>query len=258
MSKEVSPGRAFIQSYAGCNAALWSRGKPTKFLGEFERQLSQIADLRLVVLDNVALLFDGNENDRIDVTKFLNALNGIARRLRVAVVLTTHVSKSYDGSTLRAASGSTAWVNAARSVLRLEKDEDDRVTLRLVKANHTKPGEEIHLVWQNSVLVASPTADGVGGLLRRQQLDALILETCQKHWEVGNPLADVKNQGDRYLPRVIARQTEFTFKEAKEALVELIDKGYLLPSQPVTPRGRKGLKVIQRPEKVRLDVVVSA
>jgi hypothetical protein len=143
-------GRLFVQSYFGLPAQLWRQQSPTRFMSELEAQLARIDGLRLVTLDNAALLFSGDENSRPEVTEFLAALNGLADRLSIGIVLSTHASKSNDGTPLRVSSGSTAWVNACRSVLELKAGDDDQgPSLVVITANHAATGTVIPLAWQD-------------------------------------------------------------------------------------------------------------
>jgi RecA-family ATPase len=52
---------------------------------------------KLVILDNISHIFGGNENDRADVTQFLNLLNDLARAIGGAVLLIGHTAKA-EGS----------------------------------------------------------------------------------------------------------------------------------------------------------------
>src|SRR5207248_11691366 len=101
---EMIAGRYFPQSYFGLPAQLWRNGAPTSVLEELEQQLTRVVALRLLTLDNAAVLFAGDENSRTEVTAFLSALNGMADRLSIAIILSAHASKSQDGSTLRVTS----------------------------------------------------------------------------------------------------------------------------------------------------------
>jgi RecA-family ATPase len=87
-------GRYFPQSYFGQPAQLWRGGVPTDFLTELESQLRRIRALRLLTLDNAAVLFAGDENSRSEVTEFISALNGLANRLSIGIILSAHASKS--------------------------------------------------------------------------------------------------------------------------------------------------------------------
>jgi RecA-family ATPase len=106
---------------------------------------------QLVVLDNAAHLFAGNENDRGQVTAFVNLLYSLCVDLGVTIMLVAHANKAGDSY-----SGSTAWLNAVRSQIVLARpegamDPDQRV-LTLGKANYARPGEELHFRWHDFAL----------------------------------------------------------------------------------------------------------
>ena len=133
------------------------QGKPPDlmaFLAEIEAKAREIR-ARLIILDNAAQMFGGDENSRAEVTTFLNALNGLARRLDAAVLMLGHPPKS--GAEY---SGSTAWHSVVRCMWKLgravEKDEDgepsDLMVLALHKANYAPQNEELHLRWVGGVL----------------------------------------------------------------------------------------------------------
>ena len=91
---------------------------------------------RLLILDNIGHLYGGNENDRFQVTTFLNRLSGLARQMDGAVVLLGHPPKNEAQY-----SGSTAWSNNVRSRVWLEKckDDEDRWILKRAKTNYAEP-----------------------------------------------------------------------------------------------------------------------
>lgn len=98
---------------------------------------------KLVALDNVAHLFPGNENDRGEVTRFVNALNRLAGDSGAAIILLGHPNKSGDDY-----SGSTAWLNAVRSQFVIEHDlQSDMRTLTVGKANYARKGERLRFAW---------------------------------------------------------------------------------------------------------------
>ena len=120
--------RFFLHSYAGSDVTLmapvFGKLETTPALGELA---DQVADYRaeLVILDNIARLFGGNENDRHAVTTFCALVHGACSP--AAVLLLGHPAKSV-GSEF---SGSTAWEGAVRARLYLSdrlpdaKDDDD-------------------------------------------------------------------------------------------------------------------------------------
>lgn len=113
---------------------------------------------RFVVLDNVAHLFTGNENDRGQVTQFANLLNRLGTETGATILLVAHPNKAGDSF-----SGSTAWLNAVRSQLVLDwprgadglvYDPDAR-ELRLGKANYARSGETLAFRWHDFALARS-------------------------------------------------------------------------------------------------------
>ena len=70
---------------------------------------------KLVVIDPIASAFGGNENDRREVRQFVGRLDRLALETETAIVLIAHPPKS--GSSY---SGSTDWVNAARSMFTMK------------------------------------------------------------------------------------------------------------------------------------------
>ncbi|MFN6933760.1 MAG: AAA family ATPase [Tsuneonella sp.] len=106
----------------------------------------------VIILDNVAHLFAGNENDRGQVTRFVNLLYSIVRTWSVTIVLLGHPNKSGDSY-----SGSTAWLNAVRSQIEIarltddlgnEHDPDARV-LTVGKANYARHGQRHPFRWHD-------------------------------------------------------------------------------------------------------------
>lgn len=98
---------------------------------------------KLVALDNVAHLFPGNENDRGEVTRFVNALNRLAGDSGAAILLLGHPNKKGDEY-----SGSTAWLNAVRSQFVIEHDlQSDMRTLTASKANYARKGQQMRFAW---------------------------------------------------------------------------------------------------------------
>ena len=170
-------GRYFPQSYFGKPAPLWRHGKAACFLELLEDELKRIEALRLLTLDNAAVLFSGDENSRSEVTEFISALNGLADRLSIGIILSAHASKSQDRTALRVASGSTAWVNACRSVLELRTgDGDQGSSLVVAKANHAATGTTIPLEWRAKLLVPILPATGIFGSVERRAAEHVFFD----------------------------------------------------------------------------------
>jgi hypothetical protein len=140
-------GKLYLHSYAGADitlmAPVYGQLQPTPMLEDLRRQ---VADYKpeLVILDNIARLFGGNENDRHSVTVFCALVQ--AACAPAAVLLLGHPAKAAQSEF----SGSTAWEGAVRARLFMgyrppdDKDEgeiDPRVRyLARRKANYGELG----------------------------------------------------------------------------------------------------------------------
>lgn len=123
---------------------------------DFVWQAVKATGAKLVILDNIAQLFGGNENVRPEVTQFINSLSAIALEHNAAVLLLGHPGKATESQY----SGSTAWDAAVRSRRLLERmapeagddgpgaaELADLRVLRKAKANYAGTGDEIALRW---------------------------------------------------------------------------------------------------------------
>ena len=181
----------------------------------------------------------------------MNALNGLARRLGIAIILSIHTSKSSDGSVSRSASGSTAWVFATRSVLLLDAGaQDEPPSLTLIKANHSPPGTVVLLEWRDGVLLAAPQQGALERRIRAGQLDRLIFATVQDGWDRRMPYSSEPQARTRYLPGALQRTTEFTAREIQAAMQMWIDNGFLLAGQQHSTKTPRGLRVAKLPHGV--------
>lgn len=129
--------------------------RPTEFFHEVEEAM-RLSGASLLILDTAAQLFSGNENDRSEVTQFVNKLGELAIRFNAAVLLLSHPGKAATGLTSEF-SGSTAWDGTVRSRWILERptpegeqaesDLSDQRILRKAKANYSTFGDKIDLTW---------------------------------------------------------------------------------------------------------------
>ena len=141
-----------VAGRAGCENVMLTFGAdrlpvPGPFLGTVERECERIRPSALM-LDNIAQLFGGIENDRYMVTAFANLLAGLAHRHDCAVLLLGHVAKQ-QGSEY---SGSTAWEAAVRTRLWMERREDGLIELHRRKANYAGQASVV-MEYQHGALV---------------------------------------------------------------------------------------------------------
>jgi RecA-family ATPase len=156
---------------------------------------------KLAALDNVAHLFPGNENDRGEVTRFVNLLNRLAGETGAAILLLGHPNKSGDTY-----SGSTAWLNAVRSQFVIEHDQNTDIrTLTVGKANYSRKGEQIRFVWVEGAFVLEgdlppDTAARLADTARAQAENAAFLACLRAREAQGEGRLVGPNSGPNYAP----------------------------------------------------------
>src|SRR5262249_3793400 len=158
----------YVLSLAGRDALLTTLRRdglmtPTKLFTRVTEAAATIKP-RLILLDNSADVFGGNENDRAQVRQFIGMLRGLAMAATAGLLLTSHPSLTgiASGTGL---SGSTAWNASVRSRLYLKrattaKDEEPDPNLRVLevmKNNYGPVGETVMLRWSDGVFLPTPT-----------------------------------------------------------------------------------------------------
>jgi RecA-family ATPase len=104
----------------------------------------------LIVLDNLAHFFTGNEKVRPEVAAFCSALEWLAIKADAAVVLLAHPNKAgaeYSGSTAWSAHVRQRWYMDRPRVDGLPIGDPDARLLRKSKANYSSTGDEIAFRW---------------------------------------------------------------------------------------------------------------
>lgn len=114
----------------------------------------------LLILDNLADVYSGNENNRSLVKAFVSMLRGLCLMYDCTVLMLGHPSLSgiQSGSGM---SGSTAWSNSVRSRIYLKRpdgadlaaDDDNARILEVMKANYGPVGQRLELKWKNGRFV---------------------------------------------------------------------------------------------------------
>jgi len=193
---------------------------------------------KLLILDNTAHLFSGNENDRHQVAAFVNLLNRLAREIGGAVLLIGHPNKNGDEF-----SGSTAWENQVRSRLYLEipgregeHPDPNARTLKRSKANYAKRGGDISFHWHNMAFVRKEDLPDAGAALASALVEANeerrfleILDELTKQQRNVSESANAKNYAPKFmasLPDVIERKLAL-----ERAMNRLFAKGEILAKQ---------------------------
>lgn len=183
------------RSLAGEDALLAALHPQTKALAQTPLYDALDVEMRahspaLAVLDTLADLHGGDENNQAHARQFIALLRGLAIRHACAVLVLAHPSLTgmASGSGL---SGSTAWNNSVRSRLYFERVKDetgfepDPDARRLVgkKANYSRTGDEIGLRWADGVFVAEAPASGLDRMAASAKAQRVFLKLLRRFTE---------------------------------------------------------------------------
>ena len=185
---------------------------------------------RIVVLDTLADLFPGNENDRAQARQFIGLLRGLAIRFDCAMLLLAHPSLTGINSGT-GTSGSTAWNNSVRSRLYLERivsdgyepNPDARV-LTTKKSNYARIGGEIRMTWTAGVFIADAPMSAGEAMNAGLKAEGAFLRLLRNFMEQGRRVNAVG--GVNYAPKVFAAHpnaegiNKRAFAQAMEALLQ--------------------------------------
>jgi RecA-family ATPase len=189
----------------------------------------------VLIIDNRARIFAGNQNDTVLATSAITELDCLGYDNKCAVILLSHPSLS-GLSSGRGDSGSVAWANAGRSRSFMAHpdwrdrepgaEDDGKRILTNMKANYTKAGKFVEFVWEGGRFKCTyqpPKIDaGIGVQDKAERVFMSLLRWhLDKHKEVSpNPHATGK-----YAPKVFAKHSmreglSITwFEKAMEALL---------------------------------------
>lgn len=209
--------RLTLRSLAGEDALLAMLDRSTGALAasglyaEIEARMGRDAPA-LVVLDTLADLFPGNENDRAQARQFIGLLRGLAIRHECAVLLLAHPSLSGLNSGT-GTSGSTGWNNSVRSRLYLERvvqdgyeANPDARLLSTKKANYGRTGGEIAMTWRDGVFVADAPETGLDRKAASAKAERVFLKLLRAFTEQGRRVNG--NGGATYAPKTFAESSE--------------------------------------------------
>lgn len=199
--------------------------------------LIEATGAKLLVLDNLAHLFLGNENDRGQATRFLGLTNKLASDTEASILLAAHTPKNGENF-----SGSTAWINAVRSHASIEKedggDPDVRV-LKVSKGNYVRPGEVARFRWHNHYLVRPEdlppdVAEKLAATSRASSANLAFLKCLEAVAGQGRAVSHAT--GKNHAPRIFAKMPEakgFNQDELEAAMERLLHLGVVKGDQEV-------------------------
>jgi RecA-family ATPase len=214
------------------NALMTFDGRPKR--EPLFEQLLRVAKehkANLMVIDTLADVFTGNENDRGQARVFAQSVLGLlAREIKGAVIALAHPSRSGMNSG-SGESGSTAWIGTFRSQLylstpKLPEGEQSDPNMRLLtrkKSNAARRDETIELRWRDGVFVPIHAPAGIVGSIERRTCERVFLDLLDKTTAEKQPVSSNSKAGN-YGPRLFAsrpdreRFAKADFERAMQAL----------------------------------------
>jgi RecA-family ATPase len=224
----------------------------------YERLVASMATIKpdLLVIDNLADVFSGNENVRGLARQFVGMLRRLALEHESAVLLLAHPSLSGINSG-SGASGNTAWHNSVRSRLYLKPQNDDPklITdeyvrrLATVKANYAKGGGDIGLRWDQGRFIRTDQVDSGTRAAMASRAERVCLHLIDLFNRQGRTISTAR--GPNYAPVVFAShpQSEGVTKVQFEAAMNnLLDTGKVAVVESGPPsRRRQNIVVARQP-----------
>ena len=215
----------------------------TAFAGNVERFRPA-----LVVVDNLADVFGGNEISRAQVRQFVSMLRGLAFKADCAILLLSHpsVAGMQTGTVL---SGSTAWHNSVRSRLYLtrpaigdgEIGDPDLRLLQSMKSNYGPLAAEIRMHWANGRFVHEDTAppSKLDKAAIEAKAEAVFLDLLQQFEAEGRDV--YVNPSRCYAPTQFAAHADLrgAGKRALESAMNRLLKGKRIRVAKFGPKSRQ-------------------
>ena len=187
---------------------------PTRTLLRLEKSVALVKPA-LVVIENAADVFAGNENDRAQVHPFVRGLlGGLCTISGATMMLLQHPSVSglNDGT---GRSGSTGWNNAGRWRLNFtdarERDDgngldDGRRQLITVKTNYGRRGEKISVEWKDGIFVPEGSQSAPHRAAAEANLDDAFMRCLDAAIAQGRTVSDCP--GRNYAPVLFEKMPE--------------------------------------------------
>jgi RecA-family ATPase len=210
------------------------RMKTTKVYDELKQEL-RFFPVDFLVIDHIGHAFAGNNDDRVHVTQFINALVGLQPLKEFALILLGHPSRGDDSQY----GGSIAWDYGVRQRWFMGpsppgskiKPQEGVTYLSLEKANDRPKREPIRLQYRDGIFVPGPIVkDSTGAVVSRADQALQFTTNCIcEYLQKGTRVLDSPRSPD-YLPKVLSHAGalgEFSEQEIAIALETLKAKGRL-------------------------------
>lgn len=255
-------GNLIIESYAGKDCSLvepiYGHLTPTKMMKELEEQIADYqADV--VILDNVARLYGGDENVRHQVTQFVNWVSGACNAHHpTAQLLLAHPAK-VGGSEY---AGSTAWEAAVRSRWffgRTMPDSEDAPTdenvrfLSRRKSNYSSLDcVKMEFDTVRNILKFAEAEDGDNRrAINSYRADKMVIDAINELAKQGVFTSDGARQSNNLIKEMVRRGMASTnhHRPLEQALYRLMEQGRVrrdVVGKYANRSSKEGLVVVEK------------
>jgi RecA-family ATPase len=181
---------------------------PTLSLHRLQRTVALLRPA-IVVIENAADVYEGDENNRTAVTKFVrHMLGSLAVPNDATPVLIQHPSLSglANGT---GTSGSTGWNNAGRWRLNFTRDKTDETGAReltVIKGNYGPDLEKVRVVWDRGVFVPEGSASPSQRAAAEAPVDEVFLKCLATATAQGRHVSP--NRSSAYAPAVFEKMAD--------------------------------------------------
>lgn len=189
----------------------------------------------LTVLDVLADMFAGDENNRPQARQFIGLLKRLALKHDCAFLLLAHPSLTGLNSGT-GTSGSTGWNNSVRSRLYFQtakasdgtEPNKNLRTFEGMKSNYGVPGGKIDLEWKNGLFVPVQGLAGIDKIAADAKTGDFLMGTLKQRNDQSRTVSD--KYGANYAPAVFAKEPEaiaagITKKQLEAAMERLFKAG---------------------------------
>jgi RecA-family ATPase len=224
---ELIDNGLYASSYAGKNMTLarFDSDGDIEYTPLFRGLWEKACEVRptIIVLDTLSDIFDGDENNRGQVSAFMVLLRSLAMAANCAVVVNQHPSQAGTNSG-SGTSGSTAWHGKARGRMWLRaasKDEGggltdpELLTLQFMKNQYGARAPNVLLRYQNGVFVPEMPGGSLDRQVAEQNAEQVFLTLLDRFTSQGRNVSDKK--GTTYAPACFAKEREATSQRLSKA-----------------------------------------
>jgi RecA-family ATPase len=224
--------------------------KPTASLLRLEKSVAMLKPV-LVIVENAADVFAGNENDRFSVTRFVRCLLGsLTKPSDATVMLLQHPSVTgLSDGTGRA--GSTAWNNAGRwrnhfTTIKSRDQDDTDLGLRqyeVIKNNYGPTGEKVQVRWERGVFVPVSSIPTAATMAAEAAVDEVFLKCLDIKTAQGISVGP--STGKNYAPAVFEKMPEGRrYKKAfAPAMERLLSAGRIIGKKEGPPSKQRTILI---------------